>query len=234
MFKILGADGREYGPVAVDQIKRWIVEGRANRETMAQATGDSGWKPLGQFPEFVDVLGVAPPVVPAVQPGAAAAPAASPAPAVQAAAPVQIAGSQGGDGTRARIQAQQAVTGPAIGLMVTAGLGIAGALLGLVQSVLGVDNTPDIPGLDPQVIHMIRLFTHGPVAILSNAIALGVGVLILFSALRMQKLTNHGLAMAAAIIAMIPCFSPCCLLGLPFGIWALVVLSRPEIKAQFR
>jgi hypothetical protein len=49
----------------------------------------------------------------------------------------------------------------------------------------------------------------------------------------MQQLTSHGLAMAAAIIAMIPCFSPCCVLGLPFGIWALVVLSKPEVKSQF-
>jgi hypothetical protein len=49
----------------------------------------------------------------------------------------------------------------------------------------------------------------------------------------MQKLSNHGLAMAAAIVAMIPCFSPCCLLGLPFGIWALVMLNKPEVRSQF-
>jgi hypothetical protein len=32
---------------------------------------------------------------------------------------------------------------------------------------------------------------------------------------------------------MIPCISPCCLLGLPIGIWALVVLLKPEVKAAF-
>ena len=62
MFKILGADGKEYGPVTVDQIKKWISEGRANRETMAQQAGDSAWKPLGQFTGFADVLGGPPPV----------------------------------------------------------------------------------------------------------------------------------------------------------------------------
>ena len=38
----------------------------------------------------------------------------------------------------------------------------------------------------------------------------------------------------AAIVAMIPRISPCCLLGLPFGIWALVVLSNGTVKAAFR
>ena len=30
MFTILGGDGKEYGPVPTDQIRRWIVAGRAN------------------------------------------------------------------------------------------------------------------------------------------------------------------------------------------------------------
>ena len=38
----------------------------------------------------------------------------------------------------------------------------------------------------------------------------------------------------ATIIAMVPCISPCCLVGLPIGIWALVVLMKPEVKAAFR
>ncbi len=51
--------------------------------------------------------------------------------------------------------------------------------------------------------------------------------------MKMKKLESYGLAMAASIIAMIPCLSPCCLIGLPIGIWALVVLSKPEVKSAF-
>jgi hypothetical protein len=50
----------------------------------------------------------------------------------------------------------------------------------------------------------------------------------------MKNLQSYGLAMTASIVAMIPCISPCCILGLPFGIWALVILNRPEVKAAFR
>jgi hypothetical protein len=38
----------------------------------------------------------------------------------------------------------------------------------------------------------------------------------------------------ASILAMIPCFtSCCCLVGLPIGIYALVVLNKPEVKSAF-
>jgi DNA-directed RNA polymerase subunit RPC12/RpoP len=35
-------------------------------------------------------------------------------------------------------------------------------------------------------------------------------------------------------IMFVPGTSPCCLLGLPFGIWALVVLSDIHVRAAFR
>ena len=49
----------------------------------------------------------------------------------------------------------------------------------------------------------------------------------------MQKLQNYQFALTASIVAMVPCISPCCVFGLPFGIWALVVLNKPEVKSQF-
>jgi hypothetical protein len=52
MFKIIGADGQQYGPVSAEQLRQWIVEGRANAQTLIQAEGSADWKPLGQFPEF--------------------------------------------------------------------------------------------------------------------------------------------------------------------------------------
>jgi hypothetical protein len=62
MYKIMGADQREYGPAASDGVREWIVQGRANGETLASFEG-SPWKPLSTFPEFADALrSAAPPV----------------------------------------------------------------------------------------------------------------------------------------------------------------------------
>lgn len=61
MYKIIGADGKEYGPVTAEQLRDWIAQGRTNAQTMVQAEGSADWKPLTAFTEFVDALGGAPP-----------------------------------------------------------------------------------------------------------------------------------------------------------------------------
>ena len=37
MYKIIGANQTEYGPVSAEQIRQWIAEGRVNAQTSAQA-----------------------------------------------------------------------------------------------------------------------------------------------------------------------------------------------------
>ena len=66
MYKILGGDGREYGPVAADVIRQWIAEGRANAQTKVLPEGATEWELLGGVPEFMGALGtvLAPPGVP--------------------------------------------------------------------------------------------------------------------------------------------------------------------------
>jgi len=73
----------------------------------------------------------------------------------------------------------------------------------------------------------------GGVGVLVNLIGIVVGVVILNGVAKMRALQNYQFAFATSILAMLPCVSPCCLLGLPFGIWALVVLGKPEVKSQF-
>jgi hypothetical protein len=66
MFKIIGADGKQYGPASAEQIRQWLAEGRARPETLVQAEGSADWKPLSQFPDFAPPApaGVVPPPVP--------------------------------------------------------------------------------------------------------------------------------------------------------------------------
>lgn len=60
-------------------------------------------------------------------------------------------------------------------------------------------------------------------------------LLILWGCLRMRKGRNWGLGFTAAVLACIPCLtSPCLIVGIPLGIWCLVKLNDPEIRAQFR
>jgi TM2 domain-containing membrane protein YozV len=68
MYKIIGTDGRQYGPVSADQIRQWLAQNRANMQSMAQAEGAIDWKPLSLFPEFANDIKPAPPAVSASSP----------------------------------------------------------------------------------------------------------------------------------------------------------------------
>ena len=52
MYRMIGADGREYGPVSAEQLRQWIGQGRANAATSVLPEGTTEWKPLGSLPEF--------------------------------------------------------------------------------------------------------------------------------------------------------------------------------------
>ncbi|HRZ56773.1 MAG TPA: DUF4339 domain-containing protein, partial [Candidatus Paceibacterota bacterium] len=56
MFKMIGGDGREYGPATVEELSVWILDHRANGQTMVQVEGRSEWQPLSTVPEFDEVL----------------------------------------------------------------------------------------------------------------------------------------------------------------------------------
>jgi hypothetical protein len=61
MYKIIGADGREYGPISGEVLRQWIAEGRANAQTKVLAEGSVEWKRLEELPEFsVGAPGTAP------------------------------------------------------------------------------------------------------------------------------------------------------------------------------
>ena len=69
MYKIIGADQKEYGPVTAEQLRQWIAEGRVNGQTSVQSEGAAEWKPLASFPEFADILHAIPSGAPTVAAG---------------------------------------------------------------------------------------------------------------------------------------------------------------------
>ena len=119
---------------------------------------------------------------------------------------------------------------PAIAMMVVAGLFGIFQVFGLIMNILGTGASV-LGGSSDQ---MAMQFMSGTFGIVMSIVSLVVTGLIIFGALKMKNLESYGLAMAAAILICVPFLSPCCLFGLPVGIWALVVLFDDEVKASFR
>ena len=70
--------------------------------------------------------------------------------------------------------------------------------------------------------------------VIGHILFLSVNGIVLAGAIQMMKLRSYGFAMTASILAVIPCCSPCFILGIPFGIWGIVVLSNAQVKHAFR
>ena len=62
MYRIIGADGREYGPVNLEQLLEWRRQGRVGPQTQVRSDSSSDWQSLSAFPELN------PPPAPAAQP----------------------------------------------------------------------------------------------------------------------------------------------------------------------
>lgn len=80
MYRIIGSDGRTYGPATADQLREWIAEGRADAQTQVWTEGASQWRPLAEYAEFAPLLAMRPPSLAA--PGTACSAARPPSPSL--------------------------------------------------------------------------------------------------------------------------------------------------------
>jgi hypothetical protein len=209
MYKIIGADGKEYGPVTTDILKQWIADGRVNAQTKVLAEGATEWKTVAELPELATAQPtLAPPTI----------------------APLPSRSNSPGLST-----ATDLVNGPGIGLIVTGALNVLLGLLRIVFSLAGVGmGAFGGPGLGNDEMTRMIMGLAGTAGAILGVLGVVCGGLTLFSGVKLRQLQSYGLCMTGSILAMIPCTSPCCLIGLPVGIWTLVVMSKPEVKSQFR
>jgi hypothetical protein len=218
-YTIIGGDQKEYGPVTADDVRLWIADGRLNEHSLAKAEGDAEFRALGKFPEFAGVF-------------RNAGPAAKLPPAL---------GSAGNGGYELALER---IKVPAVALMVVSILNIILALWSLIQLLF---STPDLQQINselaqlhnPQIEQFMQKMLqvmYGPMGIVNVLFELAISVLIFVGAKKMKSLQSYHFSMAAATLSMVPCLTPCCgyILGLAFGIWALVVLRKPDVKSHFR
>jgi hypothetical protein len=120
------------------------------------------------------------------------------------------------------------LAGPAICLMVCTGLSLATYCIVTPIRIYQAMDLPDafVPGGN-KTAYMVGMIA-GPVIIMALQAIVAVG------AYQMKTLSSYRGAMTGTIISLIPCCSPCLLLGIPFGIWALIVLMDENVKSAFK
>lgn len=243
MYRIRGSDQKEYGPIPLEQVRQWITENRLNRYSLASSDSNPAWRPLSQFPELQDLLALQPAAIANAQPNPQPPPVVPPIPP----AVPPPANPQGSPIPNSNIgaaipttPAEKQVLGPSISLMVLGIIGVLYCLIAATQVAVtdwsSVTVPPELPAwwknFYQQAIQFYKQFGKG------FAIAFYVGIAVLhgfvvFGGFKMKQLQGKTLCWIASILA-IPIYGCCCCVSLPFSIWAMVILSRPEVSSRFR
>jgi hypothetical protein len=64
MYKVIGTDGKEYGPAEASLLREWIRQGRVEPQTPVFVAGSPEWTFVGLLPEFAhEFPGILPPVM---------------------------------------------------------------------------------------------------------------------------------------------------------------------------
>ena len=58
-------------------------------------------------------------------------------------------------------------------------------------------------------------------------------LLCILAGFRMRLARSYGLSIIGAICCVLPCLQPCCVIGLPAGIWSFIVLMNADVKRLF-
>lgn len=68
LYKIIGGDGREYGPVELHELEAWVADGRVGAGTTVWRSDQSVWLPASQWSELADALEQSPLATKPVEP----------------------------------------------------------------------------------------------------------------------------------------------------------------------
>ena len=127
------------------------------------------------------------------------------------------------EGTSSKLDPiRQQVRKPADGLLIAGGINILCIIpFTLLMGTMVLTNSQMLSqsGLDAKVAALSLLVTC-------------LGAVIIYGVMRMKELENYKWSVISSVLAILP-ISPGCLFGVPFGIWALSVLFRKEVKKAF-
>lgn len=142
--------------------------------------------------------------------------------------------------------ARSAAQIPGVLLIVTGVLSLIGSVIGLIQlpqmpaqmdqAMAQIEADPNIPAEQKaawkDAITTMKQVAEHPGAIAGYVLGIVASLVVVLGGIKLMNLSGSTLPMIGSVFAMIPCtVGCCCVLGVPAGIWALVVVNRSDVRA---
>ena len=128
-----------------------------------------------------------------------------------------------------RSRALDKVWGPAIGMQITGVIGILSVLANVAFTVIGLTQ------VQARQNQQIPATAMGGILAVYGCVyqfAFFVQIAVLLAASRLKRLESFREATVLSILCFLPCTF--CFVGLPVGIWALVVINSSDVRPHFK
>jgi hypothetical protein len=132
-----------------------------------------------------------------------------------------------------RADAGRKVIPPAVGVFLAAGAHLLMNGMAVVQAIFAPEQ------LQQAAQQMRNMFPAAPqmdiarLSLIGGILFIGVSVVQALCGLAMLTRRSYALSLVGAALCVANCNQVCCLLSIPVGIWALVVLMTPDVRASF-
>jgi len=123
------------------------------------------------------------------------------------------------------------VRAPAIALIAVSLLGLAASSFNAIYAV-----TVQPPQLDPNAPEFVKAMQQGSVgtvAAVVQGLMILLNLVILVGGIQIFRFQSRVFGIVASILAMLNIGTFCCLLGLPVGVWSLVILFQGDVARAF-
>ena len=138
----------------------------------------------------------------------------------------------GGPGVPGTSAVKGKLMGPGISLIIVGALGLLCMGGYFILTLVGLAMDPSLQSPPPNAAESEQIGFY--VGLYGTVGGMGISALlqvfVILGGVNFLRQKGRGMAMTACILSLIPCLSSCCIFGMPFGIWGLMVLADPNVK----
>lgn len=123
------------------------------------------------------------------------------------------------------------ILAPGIALIVVGAIGLIASVFNVIFALVV---EPQVDPNAPEFVRQMQAGAAGPMTAVIQAVCVFMNLFIIFGGVQMGRVSMWGVALGASIVAMVNFGTCCCVVGIPIGIWSIVILTQEDVRQLFK